>query len=835
MGEGVDWSEYLAVLREVRGPSRYLGSEVNAVRKDWDAVEVHVALAFPDLYEVGSSHFGIQILYHILNAQGNVSAERVFVPDDDMASMLQARGMPLLSLESRRPVGDFDILGFSLLYELNYTNVLAILDLARVPFRWQDRGGRFPLVVAGGPAVCNPEPVAEFFDAMVLGDGEEVVLELVDGFRRWRNDGARKREELWEEWSRVEGVYVPALCRGGGECGKKVWAGGRWGRVKRAVVADLDLAPFPDSPLVAYGRPVHDRMRLEVARGCTRGCRFCQAGILYRPVRERCVEGLMGLARRGLGNTGYEDLSLLSLSTGDYSEIERLMAGLMGECEGRNIAVSLPSVRAGSLSVGLMEQIRRVRKTGFTIAPEAGSQRLRDVINKSVTEKEIHDAVLGAFRLGWRNIKLYFMVGLPTEGPEDLEAMVDLVLSLRKLTRGRGRLTVSVGGFVPKAHTPFQWFRQMGLEEAGEKLEFLRRRLDIPGIKVKWHDPRMSVLEGVWARGDASLSRVLVEAYRLGCRLDGWSDRVHFEKWDEAFASQGVDPEQCRVRVWGMGDVLPWDHMDVGVTKEFLAREWDKALARERTGDCREGQCHGCGVCDFVEVRPRMAAEAVGKPEEQKRVGGDEVWEKVEVVYSKTGEAALFGHLELVAIFVRALRRAGIAMAYSKGFHPLPKISFSDPLPVGMESLEERFVVTVARGVGAEGVCGALRAQMPTGLRIEKCGLEGGRRKLKSKKVRYRVEVGSGHISKEALDRLRDGCSWVVRHRDRRGKVRDVDLGQVVEGIDVVDEGVVELVIREGEGRGLRPLEVLGYLGTGDGEQPVGGRVLKLGEDASGQ
>ena len=464
------------ILPLVEKPSRYLGGEINQVKKDLDKVSLRFALAFPDLYEIGTSHFGMQILYHILNAHADIAAERVFAPGVDMEARLRSAGLPLFSLESRRPLNRFDIIGFSLLYELNYTNILTMLDLAAIPFYAAQRDPSHPLIIAGGPCTCNPEPIADFFDAIIVGDGETVIMQLAQSWMDLHRENRPDREALLKRWSQIEGVYIPAFFEPQYDtCGFQtlVPRDPEYRHVTRTIVADLDQVPFPDRPVVPYGKPVHDRLRLEVARGCTRGCRFCQAGMIYRPVRERSPASLLALGAQSVGTTGYEDISLLSLSAGDYGCIVPLMERLMSCFAAENVAVSLPSLRAGTLTPELMKLIKKVRKTGFTIAPEAGSQRLRDVINKNISETEIIATVKDAFDLGWQVIKLYFMIGLPTETAEDLKALVNLVKVLRNIKRPqkrRGRINVSLATFIPKPHTPFQWAAQLSLAESEDRL-----------------------------------------------------------------------------------------------------------------------------------------------------------------------------------------------------------------------------------------------------------------------------------------------------------------------------------------------------------------------------
>ena len=806
------------LLPFVEQPSRYLGTEVNSIRKDHRRVDLRIALAFPDLYEIGTSHFGIQILYSILNRQEAVVAERVYAPGVDMENHLRASHIPLMSMESHTPVNRFDIIGFSLLYELNYTNILTILDLSGIPFLSQKRDRSHPFIIAGGPSTCNPEPVAEIFDAIVIGDGEAVILEMAGAWLEWKGNSCGDREALLKAWSRIEGVYVPSLFRSEFTApGFQILSprSSHHQRVTRALVDNLDKTPFPDTPIIPYGKPVHDRLRLEVARGCTRGCRFCQAGMIYRPVRERSPETLLSQAETSLAATGYGNLSLLSLSTGDYGCIVPFMEQLMARCEANRIAVSLPSLRVETLTPKLMKLIKQVRKTGFTIAPEAGSQRLRNGINKNITETDIHQTVEAAFRLGWRAIKLYFMVGLPTETDEDIQALVDLVRELRKKHRKRGQLNVSVATFIPKAHTPFQWVSQISLAESTEKIGWAKAHLKVSGVHFKWQNPEMSILEGLWARGDRRLSRLLISAYEKGCRFDGWSDHFRFRLWEEALSDTGIDMDFYTTRARNLSEPLPWDHIDIKVSKLFLQNEWEKALSGDHTPDCRNGACCTCGVCDFTAIRPMVfntvQDDAIGdKTDAATRQPG---YRRLKVSYAKKDQAKYFGHLELKNIIFRALRRAGIPVKYSEGFHPMLKVSFEDPLPIGMESDREAFYVTVQDYVKPAVVHKRLNEHLPDGLIVIDCHFSGKKGSLKKSAFdMYQVILKDGFFDEKPIDCLKKSTEWLFTRKTRNGRIKKIDLKELVANIHLQSPGILEMTLRSEPGKTVRPAEVIANL-----------------------
>ncbi len=603
-----------ALLEQVQKAPRYTGGEMNTVVKPWDEVALHYGFCFPDTYEVGMSHLGMKILYGLVNREPDSVCERFFMPWTDMMELMRQEDVPLFSMESRRALCDFDMIGFTLQYEMSYSNILAMMELGRVTLLSRDRRREEPIVVAGGPCAFNPEPLADFIDAFMIGDGEEVTLEVTATIRDWKKSGAPRMDCL-KTLAKIKGVYVPALYDvtynpDGTLAAMTPNCPEAPAKVEKCIVTDLDSAYYPEEIPVPYTEIVHDRIMLEIMRGCTRGCRFCQAGMLYRPVRERSLKRLVQLALALEKSTGYEEMSLSSLSSGDYTCLADLIRQLMKDLQQERVSISLPSLRLDSVLKESLEETQKVRKTSLTFAPEAGTQRLRDVINKGVTEEDLMEKVSDAFQGGWSSVKLYFMIGLPTETYEDLDGMVELArkvvacyFAVPKGVRAKGlRVTVSASSFVPKPVTPFQWEPQDTRETLQQKQAYLREKFKgVKGVTFNYHESGLSFLEACFARGDRRLGGVLLRAHELGCMLDGWTELFKLDAWLQAFADCGLDPAFYANRRREKDELLPWDFIDSGIVKPFLWREWEKALAAETTRDCRQG-CNGCGIQRYKGV-----------------------------------------------------------------------------------------------------------------------------------------------------------------------------------------------------------------------------------------
>ncbi|THB65709.1 MAG: TIGR03960 family B12-binding radical SAM protein, partial [Desulfovibrio sp.] len=705
-----------AALPLLPRPSHFSGAEHGTARKDPATVKARLALAFPDLYEIGMSYTGMAILYHAVNQHPGFQAERVFAPSEEAAAILRDQGFFLSTLESDTTLKDVDVLGFHLTHELCFTNVLYMLELGGMALRSQDRDldnrdWTSPLVLAGGGVALNAEPLVPFLDCLVLGDGEEVLCEVMAEVARAKEERLSKRD-LLAKLTELPGIYVPGMDQE---------------TVERRVIEDLDTAPYPTNPVQPFGA-VHDRYTLEIARGCTRGCRFCHAGMVYRPARERSLAGLDTLLGQGLDTSGHSEISFLSLSAGDFSALAGLFTQSLEKCRAEQVSVSLPSLRAGSVNEDILRAMAGLRRTGATIAPEAGTDRLRAVINKGITEEELLDHTRTLFSHGWQHVKLYFMIGLPTETEEDLLVIPQLCLKVLDTGRneagklpGRLQVTAAISPFVPKPHTPFQWERQLSQQETRERIFLLKDQFSRhKRLTMRWHEPEASFLEGVFSRGDRKLAEVVERAFHKGALFTSWTDTLRLDLWLEAMAECGVNPDEY-LAARDLDSPLPWDHINIGVDKKFLLRERTKALKGAATEDCRYGACSGCGVCTHMGFTSRLTAQAhkdiqprlnqaardqeVSQPESDVPVPSEappppppgrkpappklreELTRKaahIRLWYAKQGPAAFVSQLELQALFERAMRRAKLPLPFSQGHHPMPLVSFCRALPVGV-------------------------------------------------------------------------------------------------------------------------------------------------------
>lgn len=822
------------ILPLVRKPGQYVGGELHAVSGQIPPDALSFCLIFPDLYEIGMSHQGLQILYHLLNNTPRIVAHRAYTPDTDMEQLLRQHGQPLFSLEGQIGLAAYDVLGITLPYELCYSNILTVLDLAGLPLRSADRDDSHPLVLGGGSCALNPEPVADFFDAIVLGDGEEIILEIA-GLLLAAKDQGLPRAHVIEQLAAIPGIYVPRFFQPRYEDDRLlevVPLRREYTAVRKRVLPNLTGTSHLQRPLVPVVKPVHDRLGIEIARGCTRGCRFCQAGITYRPVRERRLAEIMELAAQGIGSSGFDELALLSLSTGDFSCLSPLMRELMDRFAREHVSISMPSMRVGTLTPELMQEIKRVRKTGFTVAPEAGTDRLREVINKGISEEDLLATCTDAFALGWKLIKLYFMVGLPTETDMDVTGIVELARKARQQGKGRHvQINLGVATFVPKPHTPFQWEEQISLEQSKARINQLKQLLPRQGFKLKWHDPEQSYLEGVFSRGDRRLSHLIETAWRNGSRLDSWSEHFCLEDWRQA-------AKQCDIGLDGYlsrrapDAVLPWDHLESGVSKTFLKDEHAKAIARTYTPDCRVHGCQGCGLCDFKRIQPVVHAPA----EEPGRTGTPPKSQAAQarhfsyrVRYSRTGGSKYYGHLEMLQLIFRTLSRAGLPVVFSQGFNPTPRVSFSQALPVGVESLDEYFDVELEQPLrDLAATQDALNANLPEGLHVHTVELAP---KTVAMSYLSHYEVHSDRLRHpeipERVSTFLGQSSWII-DRFRKNRHKELDIRPLVVQM-MVQDGTLTLGLLSHQGQpGISPREVLEKVLGFSGQEALLAGIIKV-------
>ncbi len=746
-------TELEAIMPTVEKPSRYLGTELNSTHKNPADVDLRVALVFPDLYDLGLGNLGILILYAILNDLPWCWCERAYTPAPDMETKLRENDLPLFVNESKDSLDEMDLIGFTLQSELTYTNILNAIDLAGLPLRTADRGDDHPLIMAGGPSVFNPEPLAPFIDFFIIGEGEDAIVELAEVMRA--HLGATRSEKL-EALAKLEGVYIPELYPFETLPDGRILPKEDAAPIVKRTVQDLDGARFPTNYIVPFTQQVHDRIGLEVLRGCTQGCRFCQAGMVTRPVRERSLDKVDELLERTLENTGYEEVSLVSLSTCDFSRPRTLVERAAQAGVENRVSVSLPSLRLDSFSVELADMVAGVRRSGLTFAPEAATPRLRAVINKWIPDEELLQMSAEAYKRGWKHIKTYFMIGLPTERDEDVEAIVDLcarTLAQGKTIRPSAKINTGVSTFVPKPFTPFQWAAQISLDEAKRRQGILEAGFKkLPGIKFGRHEARLTFIEGLLTRSDRRAGDLLEAAWRNGARLESWDEHLNWNAWTKAIEETGFDADDA-LRERALDERLPWDHIDVLIPKSWFQEDWARALELKHAQDCRAGKCHLCGViyrerdlCKHMLKRQKAgrAEEADWTPTPRPAYEEPLAVQRLRLRIGRSGEARFLSHLELVNVWIRALRRAKAPLSYSQGFHAHPRINFSSAPPVGEESRGDLMDIVLKSRIDAEAFLARLIERLPTGIHaftIEEVPLNAPALMASLSGHRYRLEA----------------------------------------------------------------------------------------------
>ena len=817
------------VLPLVSKPNRYVGNELGLAEKVWDEVQVRMLLSYPDAYEVGMSHTGTQILYHIVNRDPRWLLDRVYAPWPDMEEQLRERGIPLWGLQQKRPVRDYDLLGFTLQSELTYTNLLNVLDLSHIPIRQHDRQDDDPIVMTGGPCASNPEPLAPFIDCALIGDAEDALPEILETIGEWKADGrSGGRAALLEQLAvQIGGVYVPSLY--------EVSNGGRTPRPRTSAppktpfpvvarkVPVLRSEDHPREMVVSLTEITHDRLPIEVMRGCMRGCRFCQAGYLYRPARERDVDETVDIAQAGIKQSGWQEVSLLSLSTADYSQAVELTDRMSRTMVDRGVGVSLPSLRADEFSVGLAEAVSRVRKSGFTFAPEAGSQRLRNVINKGITEEDILSAVDRSMASGWTSVKLYFMIGHPTEREEDFEELAQLVEEIKDILKkypGRRHITLGFSPFVPKAHTPFQWERQDTIDDTRNKLDWVKRRLRGRGVEIRYHENADTAIEGLISRGGREIANVIEDAWRGGARFDGWVEHCDFEAWEKALHTHGLTLLDT-FREIGEDEELPWEIVSYKIDRSYFLKERHKAYEAGETDECKHVRCTACGVCDFEAMRNLLAAPVeTPKPELAHGLLQGVPGTTVRLGYRKEKPLRFISHLDMLRELERTLRRADVPVLYTEGYSPRPKLSAGPPLALGWTSDSEWIDIELAgkwREERLAALLDVLNEQVSPGVTF----VVAGTMPPKSTSLVAAIaestyvarfpsppfETSLGSLEHAATQFLSLESVMVTRTRKRRQQ--RVDIRPLVHELAVVSGDEVILRLSTASGQSVKPTEVL--------------------------
>lgn len=832
------------IIPLVAKPGRYLGNEMNVIKKDWSTIDVSFALVFPDLYELGMSYIGFEILYHILNKKKSITAERVFAPGQDLEDLLRKHELPLFSLESKNPLNHFDIVGFTLQYELHYTNIINILDLGGIPLYSRDRQENDPFVVAGGPCAFNPEPLADFFDAVVIGDGEEVVLEIAEVIKRGKKQN-ENRQKILKDLANVVGVYVPQFYETGNS-GVKPMINGIPAKIESRNLEQLESGNYPDNPLIPLMETTHDRYAMEIMRGCTRGCRFCNAGFIYRPVRERSVEDLLNKAKKVINNTGYEEISLVSLSTSDYSQLQDLLTRLTQSLQNKTVNVSFPSLRSETFTPELAKFAKTVKKSGLTLAPEAGTECLRAVINKNNTNEDLIRAVTLAFNEGWTVVKLYFMIGHPTETDDDLEGIVSLIHNLANIAGKYKNTTinVSISPFSPKPHTPFQWMAQNSISEFNRKISYLRQRIRHQRVKLSWRETEVSFLEAVIGRGDRKLGQIIKKAWELGAKFDAWSDHFKYDKWVQAFETSGIDPHNY-VRQLDLDDVLPWDHIKKGVTKSYLKREYQKALQGKTTADCKTSGCNACGLIEHPACKEIINRKTFdqslsyqvnnfGRGKKLVKQSTEPTVYNVRMHYSKSDQMRFTSHLDLNRLFERALRRAGIQLVYTQGFNPHPKMSAGPPLTFGFTSLAEYLDIYLYRN-RETNIPFLLNRKLPEGIKIENAKtLYGKQDSLQSviNQAEYLIKLDKkfdqSYLNQRIAEYLKR--TEIIIERERKNSVQELDIKPFIDDIQTdAQSNALRVSTNIIQGRTVRISEILASLLDFTQEEIALTRVTRVG------